>query len=45
MAETLFLVEGQSNVRIRFKKEGNVVSGAVVLYSDGKSREYKREID
>ena len=45
MAETLFLVEEQSNVRIRFKKEGNVVSGAVALYSDGKSREYKREID
>ncbi|MDH4209834.1 MAG: S41 family peptidase [candidate division WOR-3 bacterium] len=45
MSQTLFLVDDQSNIRIRFKKEKDIVSGIVALYSDGNSSEYKREVE
>ncbi len=45
MSQTLFQVDDQSNIRIRFKKEGDIVSGIVALYSDGNSSEYKREVE
>lgn len=43
MSETLFLIEEQSYVRIRFKKEAGQVKGLTALYSDGDSAEYARD--
>jgi len=45
MSETLFLVDEQSSIRIRFKKEKSQTIGVIVLYSDGNSAEYKREVE
>jgi len=45
MSETLFLIDEQSGVRIRFKKENKQITGLVALYSDGNSAEYGREAD
>ncbi len=43
MSETLFLVDEQTDMRIRFLKNNGQVSGLVALYSDGGRREYARE--
>lgn len=43
MSQTLFMIDDQSDLRVRFKKDGDIVSAIVALYSDGNSREYKRE--
>lgn len=42
MSETLFLVDDQSDIRIRFKREKEQVTGLLALYSDGNSAEYVR---
>jgi hypothetical protein len=43
MSETLFLVDEQGDLRIRFKRENDRTSGLTALYSDGNSTEYARE--
>jgi hypothetical protein len=43
MSETLFLVDEESDMRIRFEKEDGRVSGLIALYSDGHRREHVRE--
>jgi hypothetical protein len=45
MSETLFLVDEQSSIRIKFKKEKDQTIGVIVLYGDGNSVEYKREVE
>jgi hypothetical protein len=43
MSETLFLVDEQSDVRIRFKKQKGRISGLTAMYIDGNKTEYVRE--
>lgn len=43
MSETLFLVDEESDLRIRLKREGGMNRAVIVLYSDGRSTEYVRE--
>ena len=43
MGETLFLLDDYSDMRIRFLKKNDQVSGLIALYSDGTRREYARE--
>jgi hypothetical protein len=43
MSETLFLVDEQSDVRIRFKKVNGRISGLTRVYIDGNQTEFARE--
>ena len=43
MGETLFLVDEQNDMRVRFVREAGLVSGLVAIYSDGTRREHARE--
>jgi hypothetical protein len=40
MSETLFLVDEESDMRIRFRKENGRVTGLIALYSDGHRSEH-----
>jgi hypothetical protein len=45
MGKTLFLVDEHSDLRIRFVKEGDEIIGATVLFSNGNTTEYKRQVE
>jgi hypothetical protein len=45
MSQTLFMIDEQSNVRVRFKEDGDIIGGVTALYSDSNTREYRRDVE